>query len=502
MVSTLDARARTVGLVLALGGLMVVVDTTVTIVAVPAVVADLGSTLPAVQWVTTGYLLGVVAVTPVAGWAVGRFGARRVYLAALATFTLASALAGLAGDVGSLVACRVLQGLGGGLLNPVGQAIGLRLVPRDARGRLMSLLGLPLVVGPVLGPPLGGWLVDVASWRWIFLINVPIGVAAVALCRLLLPRQPPDGAAAPMDWPGLALLSGGGALVVLGATLVGEKGSPAWPVAGVLGLGLLLAAVFVVRALRVPAPLVDLRLLRHRPLATGGAVLVCFGAAYFGAMGILPVFVQGVRGDGAALAGTITVPMALAVGLTLQVATRLVDRVPAGRIVLTGVGLGLLGCAALLLTTAADAPYPLVATAAAVLGVGSGATLMPTMTVALRDLEGSDTPRGTTLLALAQQLSAAIGVAVVATALTLLVSARVPGLAAADGGDGAGGVAGMLALDPAVRAALRPELAAAVGGAYAVAVALMAAGVVAAAALSSAAGRPASAGRTPPPPRR
>jgi hypothetical protein len=306
-----------------------------------------------------------------------------------------------------------------------------------------------------------------------------------------------------MDWPGLALLSGGGALVVLGATLVGEKGSPAWPVAGVLGLGLLLAAVFVVRALRVPAPLVDLRLLRHRPLATGGAVLVCFGAAYFGAMGILPVFVQGVRGDGAALAGTITVPMALAVGLTLQVATRLVDRVPAGRIVLTGVGLGLLGCAALLLTTAADAPYPLVATAAAVLGVGSGATLMPTMTVALRDLEGSDTPRGTTLLALAQQLSAAIGVAVVATALTLLVSARVPGLAAADGGDGAGGVAGMLALDPAVRAALRPELAAAVGGAYAVAVALPApAAGAAAVGLRRAAGRPASAGRTPPPPRR
>jgi EmrB/QacA subfamily drug resistance transporter len=494
----MDARARTVGLVLALGGLMVVVDTTVTIVAVPAVVADLGSTLPAVQWVTTGYLLGVVAVTPVAGWAVARFGARRVYLTALATFTLASALAGLAGDVGSLVACRVLQGLGGGLLNPVGQAIGLRLVPREARGRLMSLLGLPLVVGPVLGPPLGGWLVDVASWRWIFLINVPVGVAAVVLCRLLLPRRSADGAAPPMDWTGLAQLSGGGTLLVLGCTLVGETGSPTWPVAAVLGVGLLLAAAFVVRALRVPAPLVDLRLLRHRPLAVGGAVLVCFGAAYFGAMGVLPVFVQGVRGDTAALAGTVTVPMALAVGLTLQVATRLVDRVPPRRIVLTGVCLGLLGCAALLLATVADAPYPLVAAAAAVLGVGSGATLMPTMTVALRDLEGGDTPRGTTLLALAQQVAGALGVAVVATTLTLLVSARVPGLAAA----GEGGVAGMLALDPATRAALRPALAAAVGSTYAVAVALMAAGVVAAAAGFSAAGRPASAGRTPPPPRR
>lgn len=464
-------RARLIGLVLALGGLMVTIDTTVTLVAVPAIVADLDSTLPAVQWVTSGYLLGVVAVIPVAGWAANRYGARRVYVTALVIFTVASALAGLAWDAGSLTAFRVLQGLGGGLLNPVGQAIGLRAVPREARGRLMSLLGLPLVIGPVLGPPLAGWLIDAASWRWIFLLNVPIGAAAIALCARVLPPQPADPTSTSrIDWPGLAQVSGGAVFLVLGCTLIGETGAVTWRGVTALGAGLLLLAAFVVRALRTDAPLVDLRLLVQKPLASGLAVLACFGAAYFGAMSILPIYVQGVRGDPAAVAGSLTIPMALAVGITLQVATRLVDRVPPRRIVLTGVSLGLLGTLGLLATTTSGASYPLIAAAAAVLGVGSGATLMPTMTVAVRDLEHEDTPRGTTLLALVQQLASAVGVAVIATTLTILVSTRVPELATAEDR----GLAAMLALDPSTRAALDAQLAGAVGGSYAVAAVLMA----------------------------
>ncbi|MEU5551078.1 DHA2 family efflux MFS transporter permease subunit [Micromonospora sp. NPDC047793] len=466
----MDRRARVIGLVLALGGLMVTVDTTVTLVAVPAIVADLDSTLPAVQWVTSGYLLGVVAVTPLAGWAANRYGARRVYVTALVIFTVSSALAGLAWDAGSLTVFRILQGLGGGLLNPVGTAIGLRAVPREFRGRLMSLLGLPVVIGPVLGPPLAGWLVDAASWRWIFLLNVPIGAAAVLLCTRLLPPQPADPAPpARMDWTGLAQVSGGAVLLVLGCTLIGETGEMTIEVAAALGAGMSLLAAFVVRALRTDALLVDLRLLRHRPLAAGLAVLVCFGAAYFGAMSILPIYVQGVRGDPAALAGTITIPMALAVGVTLQIATRLVDRVRPARIVFTGVTLGLLGSIALLITTTSGASYPMIAAAAAVLGVGSGATLMPTMTVAVRDLEHEDTPRGTTLLALVQQMASAVGVALVATTLTVVVSARVPELATTD----TGGLAAMLALDLSARAELEPQLAGAVGSSYAVAAVLM-----------------------------
>jgi EmrB/QacA subfamily drug resistance transporter len=212
----MDSRARSIGLVLALGGLLATIDMTVALVAVPAIVADLQSTLPAVQWVTTGYLLGVVAVIPAAGWAANRFGPRRVYVSGLAVFTVASVLAGLAWDATSLTAFRVLQGLGGGLLNPVGQAIGLRSVPHDQRGRLMSLLGLPVLIGPVLGPPLAGWLVDSAGWRWVFLINVPVGVAAIALCLRVVPRHEPDPSTPGIDWTGLTQLSIGTVLTVLG----------------------------------------------------------------------------------------------------------------------------------------------------------------------------------------------------------------------------------------------------------------------------------------------
>ncbi|WP_122817454.1 DHA2 family efflux MFS transporter permease subunit [Nocardioides pantholopis] len=472
----LDVRARTIGLVLALGGLMVTVDTTVAFVAVPAIVADLDSTLPAVQWVTSGYLLGVVAVVPVAGWAAARFGARRVYLLTLVVFTGSSVLAGLAWDAGSLTAFRILQGLGGGLLNPVGQAIALRAVPREVRGRMMGLLGLPVLIGPVLGPLLAGWLVDTASWRWIFLINLPIGAAAILLCAYLLPPTTDRTVVTRIDWPGLVLVCGGAVLLVLGCTLVGESGSMTGRTGAALGAGLLLLVGFGARTVRTDAPLVDLRLLRHPPLAAGLGVLGCFGAGYFGAMTVLPVYVQGVRGDPASLAATITIPMALAVGLTMQVATRLVDRVPPRRIVLSGVTLGLLGTLALLLATTSGASYPLIAAAGAVLGVGSGATLMPTMAVAVRDLENDDTARGTTLLALVQQLAGAVGGAVIASSLTLLVAERVPALATAE----RDGLAAMLALDPRSRARLEDSLALAVGGSYAVAAGFVALSMLAA----------------------
>ncbi|MBG0561171.1 MFS transporter [Actinoplanes aureus] len=558
---------RRIGLTLALGGLMVVVDTTVTVVALPEIVAGLNTTLPAVQWVTTGYLLGIVAVIPLAGWTSTRFGARRVYLTALLVFTLFSVLAGLAWSAASLALFRVLQGLGGGLLNPVGQAIGLRAAPRDQRGRLMSLLVLPLLIGPAAGPLLGGWLVDTASWRWIFLINVPLGLAALLICARVLPADPlpsaqaapkapgraapepsaraalerssqalpggsgralpepsnraaherssqalPEGSgqlvsddssgvvsdrsgravsdrsgravsgrsdrvapgAVPVDWAGLAQLSGGAVLVVLGGTLLDRPGGVSWPAAGLpaglLVFGALLLAAFVRRARRVPDPLVDLRLLAYRPLRAGLAVLVCFGAAYFGSMSVLPLYVQGVRGDSAGLVGLLMLPSAVAVGVVAQVATRLVDKVPPRRIVLTGTTLALLGAAGLAATTVTEAGYPWIIAASVLLSAGSGATIMPTMTVALRDLANPETPRGTTLLALSQQLASALGGAAVAVILSGLITARV-----------AGGVAEMLALNPAAREAQQSGLAAAVGGTYLFAVLLLALSVTIAA---------------------
>ncbi|GAA1609967.1 DHA2 family efflux MFS transporter permease subunit [Actinoplanes couchii] len=453
---------RVLGLTIALGGLLVVVDTTVTAVALPAIVAGLHTSLPAAQWVTIGYLLGLVSVIPLAGWAVERFGARRVYLTAMIVFTVLSLLAGLAWDVVSLAFFRFVQGLGGGLLTPVGTAIGLRATPREARGRLMSLLALPLAIGPVFGPPLAGWLTDAGSWRWIFLINVPIGLLALAVCRRVLPKDQPLAVVRSIDLPGLALLSGGAVAVVLGGTLL--ERSLGW--LGLLAAGIGMLAVFVRRARRVPEPLVDLRMLEHRPFRAGLGVMACFAAAYFGTMSVLPLFVQGVGGDGVARAGLLVLPQAVVVAVFAQAGTRLIDRIPPRRIVLTGTTLGTAGAIALGTAMATDAGYPWLVAAAMVLAAGSGATLLPAMTVATRDLDHDQTPRGITLLTLANQLASATGGAAVAVSLSLLVSARAPE---------AGGVGGMLALEPAAREALRPELAAAVGAAYVIPALLLAA---------------------------
>jgi EmrB/QacA subfamily drug resistance transporter len=506
--SPLDPRVRAIGLALAIGGLMVVIDTTVTTVAVPAIVSGLDATLAGAQWATAGYLLGLVAVIPLAGRLSERYGARRVYLVALAVFTVFSALAGLAWDVTSLAVFRVLQGLGGGLLNPVGQAIGLRAAPREARGRVMSLLVLPLIIGPLIGPLLAGWLIDTASWRWIFLLNIPIGVLAVLICARVLPHdRGPRDAGIPeaasgrrgMDWAGLVLLSGGAVLVVLGATAMDQPADPGpmgsgpeparYAVAlGVIAAGLGMLAGFVWRARRIDDPVVDLRLLRHRQVRAGAGVLVCFAAAYFGSMSVLPLFVQGVRGDPASFVGLLGLPQAITVGIVAQVATRLVDRIPARRIVLTGTAVGTAGGVALLAATVTDAGYPWIAAASVLLSAGSGATLMPTMTIALRDLDHIETPRGTTLLGLATQLSNAVAGAVVAVTISALVSLRMP--------EPGGGVAGMLELDPAARAALRPELAAAVGGVYLLPVVLLAASWVIARRSLRSPGESRSSGRT------
>ncbi|WP_193608719.1 DHA2 family efflux MFS transporter permease subunit [Nocardioides lijunqiniae] len=469
----MDKQARLIGLILALGGLLVTVDTTVVLVAVPAIVADFNASVASVQWATTGYLLGVVAVIPLAAWASRRFGARRVFVTALGVFTTASVLAGLSWNVASLTTFRVLQGLGGGLLIPLGHAIGLRTVAREARGRMMSILGLPVLIGPVLGPPLAGALIDSASWRWVFLINVPVGLAGIILCLRFVPRQPVDPAArGRVDVLGLVLLSGGASLLVLSCTKFAESGvlDPIYAALGLAAIGML--AGFVVHALRSDDPLVDLRLLRHGQLGTGLAVVTTFGAAYFGASSILPVFVQSVRGDSAGLAGMIAIPQALAVGLTMQVATRLVDRVDPHRIVTCGVTLGLLGVAGLFFTTTADAPYGAIVCFAVVLSIGSGATILPTMTLALRDLEGDDTARGTTLVGTAQHLASALGSAGVAAALTISIRTRAPSVSNDPGGRD--GVGAMLELDADQRGHLLPELAQAVGAAYLLPVALAA----------------------------
>jgi EmrB/QacA subfamily drug resistance transporter len=412
----MDSDARRIGLFLALGGLMVVLDTTVAVVAIPSLVAEFDASLATVQWVTTGYALALVAVMPTAAFYIGRIGGRATYLLALGVFTAGSLLAGTAWSIGSLIAFRVLQGLGGGLLNPVGMALALSAVPPERRGRMMSLVGLPVLIGPLTGPVLGGLLVDQVSWRWIFWINVPIGVLAVLAGRRLLPDT--AGTRIRLDVPGLLLLCPGVTLAVFGLTAAGERrGAAAIPP---ILLGVAMVAAFVLRALRIGHPLLRVRVLRHRSTAAGAATLALFAAAYFGSMLIAPVYVQIARGDGATLAGLIGIPQALATGLSLQVATRLTDRVRAPVVVRAGVASALAGMLLLAAVLGPDTPYPVFMAAGVVIGLGAGASILPTITAATMPVSGPEMPSATTLLNIGSQSAVAIGTATVATVLSVL----------------------------------------------------------------------------------
>ncbi|ATD72702.1 fatty acyl-CoA synthetase [Gordonia amicalis] len=219
----MDALAKKVASVLALGTLMVMLDLTVTVVAIPRLAESFDSPLSTVQWTTTAYTLALVAVMPTSAGTIRRFGAKRVYVTALTTFVVGSALAGLAWNIQSLILFRAVQGFGGGFLQPVGMTIALGLVDERHRGQLMGWLGIPLLVGPVLGPTTGGLLVDHVGWRSLFLLNVPVGAVAIGLALKLFPRSV-GAATETLDWSALLCLAPNSHAYVIGYLAAARAG--------------------------------------------------------------------------------------------------------------------------------------------------------------------------------------------------------------------------------------------------------------------------------------
>src|SRR5436190_5045539 len=214
--------------VVILGTIMTVLDLTVVNVAIPTLARDLGASIPAIQWVMTGYMLAFATVIPLTGWAAERFGARRAWIFALLLFLAGSVLAGTAWSIGSLIVFRVLQGLGAGMILPIGQTILAQAAGPQRMGRVRSVIGVPMLLAPVFGPLLGGAIIGVASWRWIFFINLPVGLAAVVAALRLLPAGAGSGSGARgglrLDVQGLLLLSPGIAGFLYGMSEAGGHG--------------------------------------------------------------------------------------------------------------------------------------------------------------------------------------------------------------------------------------------------------------------------------------
>jgi EmrB/QacA subfamily drug resistance transporter len=458
------------------GAIMSILDTTIVNVAIDTLSRELHAPLSTIQWVSTGYLLSLATVIPLTGWAAERFGPKRVWMIAVGAFAATSALCGAAWSAESLIAFRVLQGAAGGMIMPIGMITLAQAAGPQRMGRVMSVVGVPMLLAPVLGPVIGGLILDDFSWRWIFFVNLPIGVLGLALAARLMPSAPAEGSATHagrLDVGGVALLSPGLALIVYGLSETASRGAvDAVHVGAPLLVGSLLVVAFGVRSWRHEFPLVDVRLLRHGGFTAAALTTFLVGAALFGGMLLLPLYYQIDRGLSPLQAGLLLAPQGLGAATAMHFSGRLTDRVGGGRVVIAGLLVLALGTVPFALVSATT-PYELLCLAVAVRGVGLGFTMMPAMASAYAVLERSQVPRATPMLNVLQRVGGSIGVAVLAVILQREIQHTLAGRVA-----GAAGGGGIHNLPPAARAKLAGPVATAFAHTYLWSLALLALALV------------------------
>jgi EmrB/QacA subfamily drug resistance transporter len=411
--------------VVVLGTIMTILDATITNVALPTLGREFHTSIATIQWVPTAYMLAFASVIPLTGWASERFGAKPLWLASLVTFVVGSLLAGLSWSIGALIAFRVLQGIGGGMIMPLGQTILAQRAGPQRMGRVMSLVGVPMLLAPIAGPVIGGALIGAASWRWIFFVNLPVGCVALALAVRLLPSVAPRGAQR-LDRVGLVLLSGGIVTFIYGLAEVGQAGSAAVTTPTVaLGAGALLVALFALHALRAEAPLIDVRLFARRGFASASATNLILGVALFGVALLLPLYFQIIRGRSPLETGLLLIPQGLGAACAIGLAGSLTDKLGARRVVPVGVLLALAGTAGYTQITA-HSSYVYLAAALFLIGAGLGATITPSMAAAYQDLQQAEIPQATSALNVVQRIAGALGSALLAVVLQRAIDAEVP----------------------------------------------------------------------------
>lgn len=413
-----------VAVVYVLGLFVSVLDVTIVNVALPSIGRSLDVGTDRLGSVSVGYLVAVAVVIPVSGWLGDKFGGAPVLLSAIAVFTAASAACGLADTLSGLVLARIAQGFGGGLLAPVGLTMLYRAFPPGDRTRVLAKTALVTAAAPVLGPVLGGALLSGLSWRWIFFVNVPIGVAAVVFGLVFLQRQQ-RLAVERLDVVGLALSATGLAGFMFGLTSGPEQGWSAPTVLVALVAGPVLLVVLVWTQLRAEEPLLRLRLLDNRLFRLVNAVVFLGGAAFFGALFVLALYLQDDLGLSPASAGLLMLAEAVPVLLGAQLASRVLYRAVGPRRLLLGGLLGVAAAAALLGAVGPDLSRLGLVAVLALLGLSWSQVFIPASVAAFAQIVDVDTGRASTLSAALRQVGTASGIAIVS-----VVSAAARGSAA------------------------------------------------------------------------
>ena len=417
-----DSKPKIVAMIVASAIIMQQIDATVITTALPQMAISLDTSPVRLSVAVTAYLLSLAVFIPVSGWAADRFGGRTVFRAAIALFTLGSVLCGLSGSALELTAARVLQGLGGAMMVPVGRLVLFRSVERSQLVRTMAYLQVPAQLGPVLGPPIGGFITTYFSWRWIFLVNVPLGLIGIVLVTQFF-DNPKDDKPRPLDWVGFLLTGISLSCIMYGIEAIGRGAGEATLAMGLLAGGLIIGG-FALRHLKAQThPLVDVSIFRIPTFraSVGGGSLFRAGAGTL--VFLLPLLLQVVFGMTAFASGILT--FATAVGsMSMKVTARPILRRYGFRTVM--IGNGIIGSATIAMCAffAGSTPVPLIFVLLLIAGFFQSLQLTATQAIAYADISNPLMSSATSIASMAQQLSRGFGIATVAVMLHLSLAWR------------------------------------------------------------------------------
>ncbi len=420
-----DSKLSRVAIAVVLGSSMSILDTTIVYVAAPTIGRQFHASLVAIQWIGTSYTIALAVVIPMTRWVIDRFGAKRAWMICLTLFTIGSALSGASWSLSALIVFRVLQGLGGGMIIPIGQAVLSRAAGPARMGRVMTIVGIPNFVMPALGPTFGGLILERLSWHWLFYINVPIGVAAWFVATRYL-EETERNRGERLDWLGALLLPSGLASIIYGVTTFGNAGTLSIAAAVSVLAGLALVCLAIVHALRTPKPIFDVRLWKRRGFAIANAAGFFFGFVGGGIFPLSALYFQIGRGYSPLIAGMLQSPPSVVAIFILPVAGSITDRVGARRIVPLGTVV-LMASLFIFSHLQANTTLLLLEFSLVLRGFGLAATSTPAMASGYAQLDPSQLNSGSTIANIIQRLSGALGIAVLTTVLQRRVEAEVPG---------------------------------------------------------------------------
>ncbi len=400
---------------------MELLDSTVVNVAIPTFGRDFEVTSPSIiQWVITGYLLSLAVFIPISGWAGDRYGTKRVFMFALGVFTAASLLCALAWNIESLIAFRVLQGVGGGMLSPVAFATVWRAFPPEERSKAAGIMVVPAAVAPAAGPIVGGFLLKYTSWHWIFLVNIPIGVAALVISAIYL-REHKEPSTGRFDPWGFFLSAAGLAMLIYALAEAGQRGFDDSRVIGFALPAFALLAAFVVVELRSAAPMLDVRIFTNSLFRACNLAWLVTMFGFSSTIFLVTLELQAARGFSALESGFATFPMAVGVMAMAQPASRLYRVVGPRRMILVGLIVTAV-CSLVFWRVSLDTNEWTIRGIMLIRGLGFGLILVPLQAATYAGIESKDTGRASALYNVTSQVAASLGVALAATLLTTRLS--------------------------------------------------------------------------------